>query len=366
MKKSMRYATLFVVAALWFGLVAAAWLKPSEELSDAERRKLAQFPKVSASTVLGGTFMDSFEDYSMDQFPLRQTFRQLKSLFHYYVLGQKDNNGIYIAQGSAAKLEYPLNETSVAYAGAHFNKIYEMYLVDSENICFAVVPDKGYYLAPEAGYPALDYAKMVSTLEQELPWANFVDLRDTLGAESYYRTDTHWRQETLTEAAALLCDALGVQPPRIEDYTQRQVEQPFYGVYYGQAALPMKPDTMVLMESPLLAGCSVYNLETGKTTGIYDLEKLTGRDAYDVYLSGASALLTIENPQGQPGRELIVFRDSFGSSMIPLLLQDYAKVTVVDTRYLAADLLADYIDFFGQDVLFLYSTLILNSSTTLK
>ena len=366
MKKYLRYATLFVVAALWLALVVAAWLKPAGDISDAERRKLAQFPKISASTVLDGAFMDSFEDYAVDQFPLRQSFRQLKSYFHYYVLGQKDNNGIYIAQGSAAKLEYPLNETSVANAGAHFTKIYELYLRDSENICFAVVPDKGYYLAPEAGYPVLDYEAMVSMLEQQLPWAKFVDLRDTLDADSYYRTDTHWRQEMLLDAATVLCDSLGIQPPREEDYTQNPVEQPFYGVYYGQAALPMKPDAMYLLESPLLDGCSVYNLETGKTTGIYDLDKLSGRDAYDVYLSGAAALLTIENPQGQPGRELIVFRDSFGSSMVPLLLQDYEKVTVVDTRYLAADLLGEYIEFSGQDVLFLYSTLILNSSTTLK
>ena len=366
MKKLLRNATLVVVAALWLALVITAWLKPAQDISDAERRKLAQFPKFSASTVLGGTFMDSFEDYAMDQFPLRQTFRQLKSLFHYYVLGQKDNNGIYIAEGSAAKLEYPVNDASVANAGAHFNKIYEMYLTDSENILFAVVPDKGYYLAPEAGYPALDYEAMVATLEQQLPWAEFADLRNALEADSYYRTDTHWRQELLLDAAGVLCDALGVEPPREADYTQTMVEQPFYGVYYGQAALPMKPDTMYLLESQLLDGCTVFNLETGKTTGVYDLEKLSGRDPYDVYLSGAAALLTIENPQGQPGRELIVFRDSFGSSMIPLLLQDYAKVTVVDTRYLSADLLGNYIEFSGQDVLFLYSTLILNSSMTLK
>ena len=366
MKKSLRYATLFAVAAVWLALVAAAWLKPARDISDAERRKLARFPELSTGNVWNGTFMDSFEDYSVDQFPLRQTFRQIKSLFHYYVLGQKDNNGIYIAEGSAAKLEYPVNDTSLANAGAHFNRIYELYLENSENICFAVVPDKGYYLAPEAGYPALDYAGMVSTLEQQLPWANFVDLRETLDADSYYRTDTHWRQERILDAAGVLCEALGVQPPGVEDYTQREVEQPFYGVYYGQAALPMKPDTMYLVESPLLDGCSVYNLETGKTTGIYDLEKLSGRDPYDVYLSGAAALLTIENSQGQPGSELIVFRDSFGSSMIPLILRDYEKVTVVDTRYMSAELLGEYIDFSGQDVLFLYSTLILNNSATLK
>ena len=77
-------------------------------------------------------------------------------------------------------------------------------------------------------------------------------------------------------------------------------------------------------------------------------------------------MLTIENPNAATEKELIVFRDSFGSALVPLLLKDYKTVTVVDIRYLASDFVGDYVDFHGQDVLFLYSTLILNSSTTLK
>jgi hypothetical protein len=39
---------------------------------------------------------------------------------------------------------------------------------------------------------------------------------------------------------------------------------------------------------------------------------------------------------------------------------------VVDIRYIASDYVGGYVDFHGQDVLFLYSALVLNSSTTLK
>ena len=145
-----------------------------------------------------------------------------------------------------------------------------------------------------------------------------------------------------------------------------KVERPFYGVYYGQAALPMDPDQMYYLTNDILAGCTVFNFETGKTTGIYDMEKLTSRDLYDIYLSGAAALLEITNPAATAGRELVVFRDSFGSSLIPLLAKDYAKITIVDTRYIAPALLQQYLQFDNQDVLFLYSTLILNSSGTLK
>jgi hypothetical protein len=41
-------------------------------------------------------------------------------------------------------------------------------------------------------------------------------------------------------------------------------------------------------------------------------------------------------------------------------------VTVVDSRYLSSAMLNRFIDFHGQDVLFLYSTLVLNSSNQLQ
>ena len=96
------------------------------------------------------------------------------------------------------------------------------------------------------------------------------------------------------------------------------------------------------------------------------MEKLAGTDSYDVYLSGAQALLQIENPNAETDRELVVFRDSFGSSLVPLLMQDYKTVTLVDIRYISSRLLGEYLTFQNQDVLFAYSTLVLNSSTTLK
>ena len=96
------------------------------------------------------------------------------------------------------------------------------------------------------------------------------------------------------------------------------------------------------------------------------MSKLTSRDLYDVFLSGAASLLTIENPKAATDRELIVFRDSFGSSLVPLLVHDYKTVTLVDIRYIGSAFVGDKVDFHGQDVLFLYSTLVLNSSNSLK
>lgn len=367
MTKKVRIFGFAALAALWLALILGAWFGPTQDISASERRKLAQMPEITMDTILNGKFMTGFEDFSLDQFPLRDTFRQLKALVHYNVLRQGDNNDIYVADGYAAKLEYPLNETSLSGALGKFDHIYEKYLQGTDcNMFVSVVPDKGLYLAQEHGYPAMDYAAMFKAVESGMDWAQFVDVSDLLTVTDYYRTDTHWRQEKILSVAQRLCDAMNVSSFGAEELTEMAVDLPFYGVYYGQAALPMEPETIYYLTNDLLDGCTVYNFENGKTTEIYDMEKLSSRDLYDIYLSGAASLLEITNPAASTERELIVFRDSFGSSLIPLLLKDYATVTVVDTRYIASDLVGEYLEFDGQDVLFLYSTLILNSSNSLK
>ena len=363
-KNTIRIVGYILAIGIWFGLVVAAWLNPSQEISESERRKLAQFPELSVTTLVNGGFMSKFEDYTLDQFPLRDTIRQLKSLFHYHILGQKDNNDIYIVDGYAAKLEYPLNHTSLQLAANKFNYLYDTYLAESEgNIWFAIAPDKGNYLGEENGYLSLDYDAMAQTLMDAMPWAQYVNISDALTGTDYYRTDTHWRQEQLLGVAKELGQAMDITIP---EFTEMAIDRPFYGVYYGQAALPMEPEEIRYLTNSTLERCIVRNYETGAVSKVYDMSKLNSRDLYDVFLSGAASLLTIENPSATSDRELIIFRDSFGSSLAPLLIQDYKTVTLVDIRYISSAYLEEVMDFHGQDVLFLYSTLILNSSNSLK
>ena len=70
--------------------------------------------------------------------------------------------------------------------------------------------------------------------------------------------------------------------------------------------------------------------------------------------------MRIDNPNATTDEELIVFRDSFGSSFIPLLAEGYKSIYVVDIRYVMPDLLDKMIDFENKDVLYMYSAIVLN------
>ena len=74
----------------------------------------------------------------------------------------------------------------------------------------------------------------------------------------------------------------------------------------------------------------------------------------------------MKNPHARTDKKLVLFRDSFGSSIAPLLAGGYAQITLVDIRYIHPEQLGQFVDFENCDVLFLYSTLVLNHSGTLK
>lgn len=364
MKKQSKF-TVLLIAACFLIFSGMCWFSSSEEYSVTERRKLAQFPKISLETLTDGSFMTDFENYTLDQFPYRDRFRSLKSWVEEKVLKKLDNNDIYVADGYAVKMEYPLNEASLDYALGKFEKIYEKYLKEnSGNIYLSIIPDKNAYLAEKSGHLKMDYEVLYEKMREGMPYAEYVAVKDLLSAEDYYQTDIHWRQEKIVDVAERLAAVLGVQIG--SSYERKTLEEDFYGVYFGQSALNLPGEKLHYLTNETLEQCTVLNYENEETTGIYNLKKAEGDDPYEIFLSGPVSLLTIENPAAASEKELIVFRDSFGSSLIPLLAEGYAKVTLIDIRYIQSEFLSNFVDFTGKDVLFLYSTAVLNNSETLK
>ena len=380
MSTKYKNITLVCVMAIFvFGFSLWCILKPQDAFSDSERRALASLPKFSVESVFheeaDQSFMRLFEKYSLDQFPLRDTFRRIKAIAAYYFFNRKDNNGIYLEDGYAAKLEYPLNESSVDYAVKKFRTVNTRFLKNTNAKVYAcVIPDKGYFLAEQNGYLSMDYERFYSAFHEKMDFAEAIDIRETLSVSDYYRTDTHWRQEKLAQTAKTLAAGMGTVLGGV--YEEQVLEHPFYGVYYGQSALPLPAEEIRYLTADFMEGCTVYDHQSGKEISFYDMEKAVGKDPYEMFLSGNLSVVTVENPNATTEKEMIVFRDSFGSSILPLLAEGYRKITVVDIRYVqSANLQAlrdqrtgkPLIDFQNaDDVLFLYSTLVLNNSGTLR
>lgn len=367
MSKYKNIIVVSVMSILLFGFSFTCFLKGADEFSESERRVLAQFPELSIETILSGDFMEEFETYTTDQFPARDTFRTLKASSVLGVFRQKDNNDYYITNNHISKLEYPLNERMLQYASERFQYLYETYMKDTNvKLYFSIVPDKNYFLAKENGYLSIDYMELIEYMKNQTEYMNYIDIMNLLSLENYYRTDTHWKQEEILNVADELAKQMGVN--LVEDYEVNTLDIPFYGVYYGQMALPVKPDTLQYLENDTLENCIVTSYSTGmpEKKNIYDMEKAYGKDAYEMFLSGTEAFLTIENPSASTDKELILFRDSFGSSIAPLFVEAYKKITLVDIRYVQSSMLGNLLTFDNQDVLFLYSTMLLNNSLALK
>lgn len=366
MSVKIKNISIVVMTAVFLcGFLLWGLLKPTDTESVSERRPLATFPAISGEAVLSGEFMTNFEKYTLDQFPLRDRFRTVKAITAFYVLGQKDNNDIYIKDGFASKLDYPLNTDSIQYAAERFKFVYDTYMADKDmKIYLSVIPDKNYFMAQINGYPSIDYDALISAMREQTNFAEYIGITDLLVLSDYYSTDTHWRQEKIVDVAQYLAAEMGVSLSA--EYTENWVDIPFYGVYYGQAGLPLPYDDLYYLDNDILKECKVYDFETDAYISVYDMEKTQGNDPYEMFLSGSKSLLTIENPNATTDKELIIFRDSFGSSIAPLLAEGYAKITLVDIRYISPNMLGNFIEFTNQDVLFLYSTGVLNNSITIK
>lgn len=348
---------LFVIIVI----LIANLIKADTEISLTERRRLQEFPKFSINELLTGNFFEKFEKYSMDQFVRREALRSLKTNIEMKVLKKQDSNNIYEYDQKLIEQIYPLNEKSIMNITNKMNEIYQSYFDETNEIYYIIVPDKNYFV--NNNHLKLDYTKLQNTMINNLEWAEYINIFDCLDLSCYYATDSHWKQERLQKVAHKISANMNLKLH--EDYEEKKIVD-FKGVYSGQFPISTETDEIRILTNEVIENCTVYNYETNTTTKIYDLGKKNSSDKYDIYLSGAVPILKIENPNGILNKELIVFRDSYGSSLVPLLVEEYQNVTVIDTRYVSPKILDKYVEFENKDILFIYSTLLINNSISLK
>lgn len=337
---------------------------PDKNVSVLERRKLKHMPPLQVDTILDGTFFSNFTDYVVEQFPLRDFFRKVKGVTASQVFRKQENNGIFIDKGTIYQLNTTLDKKSVTHITELINSINSKYLV-SKKVYYAIIPDKNYYLENKI-VPKLDYLKLQELFKKNLSGLEYINLFDSLELDSYYKTDIHWKQEKLERVVKMLQKQLGLEDTY--SITDAKTYSKFYGALYGRIASNLEPDELTYLFNKDIEEATVYIYEKNSYEKVYEESYLKNIDSYDIFLSGATPLIIIENKNQINGKELVLFRDSFGSSLAPLLISNYSKITMIDLRYISSKMLEQAgVEFTeNEDVLFLYSVPIINNSFTLK
>lgn len=334
---------IFVSFISLFGFIS---LFNKEEISIYERRKLKAFPKM----IDNNNFFDDLDKYLSDHFILRQDFREVKGFVNYNLFNISINNKVTIKDDYLFELA-ETNYRSLDNVVAKVNDIIRRF--DINDYEFIAIPLKNHYAGLDNVSEEIDEYLGVRM-------DNYHSLKDLLSLSDYYHTDIHLKQDKLGSVVSKILELCDVDEKDIE-YSFNTYNK-FYGSLYAKMAISMKPDTITYLTNDLLDSIKVYSVEDKDLLDVYNVSELESLDPYSIYLNGPKAYLKIVNKNVED-RKLIIFRDSYTSSIAPLLVPYFSEIELIDLRYYGSDLLN--IDG-NTKVLFIYGSEVLNNSFSIK
>ena len=204
-------------------------------------------------------------------------------------------------------------------------------------------------------------------LKDNIKNATYINIVNNLNLNSYYKTDIHWKQTEILNVANQILQEIQNEVQEIN--YKKQEKYPFYGVLKSRIPNNIEAEKIEYVTNQTIQNATVYNYEKKQIQTVYNENYQDLKDGYDLFLHGATPLLIIENKNTQSEKELIIFRDSFASSLAPLLIENYKKITLIDLRYINSNMLDKIAELSWneeQDILFLYSIPVINNSFTLK
>lgn len=366
--------TAILAAALALLLDAAFLLKRDRAFSPLENRNLRQRPALTLKGLTSGRFETDFDTWLSDQFPLRDGWIALKSTVD-RLAGRTESNGVYLGrdgwliQGFTAPDEADyrrLTDALTAFLNRH-GDIAQYVMV-----------------APTAVTALADRLPALADADGESAWldrlagdlsgtpARFIDLRPAFEAAKadtrlYYRTDHHWTSDGAYVAYLELSKAAGLAGGS-SAFERRLLSSDFQGTLSAASGFRMgdREDLYAWLPGESAPQCVVTWVEENRRSASpYRVECLDTRDQYAVFLGGNFAQVRIETTVNN-GRVLLVLKDSYANCLIPLLIQDYQKLVIVDPRYFTGDLEALMSAEDVNELLLLYNAETLASDTALR
>ena len=331
-----QYLSWLLVGAMVLG-IAAGILSPDREFSDTENRKLAQFPKLTLSSVFDGSFLSGLGDYLADQFPGRDRWISLNLRLN-QLLGQKEAGGVYLCRDDyliqiPGEPNLPQAERNLAAAERFAERYPDL------NMVMTVVPNAITVLSdllPENA-PARDQRADLQWIQGQLDKVRFCDVTDTLLAHKsepiYYKTDHHWTSLGAKYAFHAMAEELKIQPVKEEDYTAYPVSNTFEGTLSSKSGSHTAKDTVEIFIPHTSIDYYVNYADTGENiSSLYRRSALDQKDHYTVFFGGNHARVDITTT-ADTGRCLLLFKDSYANCMVQFLYPYYDHITMIDPRY---------------------------------
>lgn len=358
---------IVIFLGLIFSMAIIFFIKEDKLVSYLERRYLAQADDITFENIKNSELVTQVESYALDQFPFRDELRNIKAFANYNIFMKQENQNIIVADGSMYEIKNSYSYDNAKNTISKINNIAENLFYDN-NCYFALIPDKSCYLDMNGN--EYNYNIIEDAVTDNLSTAiSYIPIYDTLTDKDYYKTDLHWSQDKIIDTNNRIIEYLDVTDVTNTPNYVSYIIDDYNGSYAARSALSYIKDDIVYLSNERINKSFVYNYETSLTTPVYDLDKLTDEkslDKYDIFLSGASPLLKVTAPD-KTGETLILFRDSYGSSIAPLLLEYYDTIYLVDLRYINSSLIEKFIEIKPEyDVLFLYSTSMIEISGNFK
>ena len=364
-----------ILLAVWGGLLLWNLVSPSQTFSESENRTLASFPTFTWSTFVDGTYMDSINTYLNDHFAGRSAWVTGQTVTQ-YAQGKRVINGVYIGR-HAMFAQLPLPDNDIVQANVQgINDFTEQMGLPA----YVMLVPSAAAVQPE-GLPWLaeswDQAAFIRETNALFgPQVTALDVASTLAEHRdeyiYYRTDHHWTTYGAFLAYRDYCAARGLPVPSLGAYDPVILSDNFLGTLHSKTGYPfMQPDVMELYQQGEATG---YMLNDGNTVQEFDSpyfdDFLGKKDKYSYFFGQLELYATIYT-NAPTDKKLLVIKDSYSHCMMPMLLNEYSEIRMVDMRIF--DPQTDYDNFVAEaanydEILFLYSVEVFSNglSTTGK
>ena len=358
---------IFLFAAVSLALPITTIALPKMERSENENRTLAKFPtlinegKLEKAESFGeyvdsvkwdyitirdkNSFMDDIEVYFSDHLAGRETWVQAKNKLE-ALIGKQEINGVYTFDDKMIQVFKEYKQETIAasikamntFAANHSDLPCSIMLTPTaQEMYFSQLPKYNGYLSQKT---------FIDNVYKQLEGFTTIDSLSFMTEHKddylFYRTDHHWTSLGAYYGYCAAAKALGYSAYGLKDFNIETASSDFRGTLYSKTLdNDVTPDVIDYYHLKDNAPEITMTVFDGAKETVYDTlyvrDYLNVKDKYSSFTGSNQPIITIETDVDN-GKSLLLVKDSYAHSLVPFLANHYSKITMVDMRYINADL----------------------------